>query len=264
MNDIENAFRAGWNKGHETQGYETDWIDEDWVTYCDAREIEIPPAESTAERGQVVNDFRADTLDAVMYSVRKWLPDDYVEANPETAAADAREIALKAIEKQEARAEAAEAEQGEERLLRGLLAIVHRDGGQYTHDVGLARSVEDAVHIIGMDRLAARAPAPREAGEVEKSIRWLEKYGPRNCDPVITAYRALQNQLAARPQPSAPQAEAAEAEVEALREALDKIAKRNRAPHSYMTAYAEVVEEAQAALLAREVPKDGSGKEEQQ
>ena len=71
----------------------------------------------------IENAFRADTLDAVMYSVRKWLPDDYVEANPETAAADAREIALKAIEKQEARAEAAEAdvEYLQERI-RALLA----------------------------------------------------------------------------------------------------------------------------------------------
>ena len=56
-----------------------------------------------AERERAVNDFRMDALDAVMYSVRKWLPDDYVEASPETAAADAREIALKAIEAVEAK-----------------------------------------------------------------------------------------------------------------------------------------------------------------
>jgi len=59
-----------------------------------------------AERERSVNDFRMDTLDAVMHSVRKWLPDDYKEVNPETTAADAREIALKAIEKAEGEAKA--------------------------------------------------------------------------------------------------------------------------------------------------------------
>jgi len=32
--------------------------------------------------------------------------------------------------------------------------------------------------------------------EVEKSIRWLEQWGPRNCEPVIAAYRNLQARLA--------------------------------------------------------------------
>lgn len=43
-------------------------------------------------------DFRMDELDAVMHSVDKWLEGDDLKNNPATRAADAREIALKAIE----------------------------------------------------------------------------------------------------------------------------------------------------------------------
>lgn len=41
------------------------------------------------------------------------------------------------------RAEKAEAE------LRNLLAIIHRDGGHHTSDVGLVQSVEDAHKVWG-------------------------------------------------------------------------------------------------------------------
>ena len=45
-------------------------------------------------------EFRMDVLDAVMYSVDKWFDkgDPRLKKNPETRAADAREIALRAIE----------------------------------------------------------------------------------------------------------------------------------------------------------------------
>ena len=57
---------------------------------------------------QIVTDFRMDELDAVMYSVDKWLEGDALLNNPATRAADAREIALKAIEAEAARADRAE------------------------------------------------------------------------------------------------------------------------------------------------------------
>jgi len=51
-------------------------------------------------RDAVVNEFRMDELDAVMVSVDKWFDDGdpRLAQNPATRAADAREIALKAIE----------------------------------------------------------------------------------------------------------------------------------------------------------------------
>jgi len=57
-----------------------------------------------------VNDFRMDELDAVMTSVDKWLVGDALKNNPATRAADAREVALNAIEAEAARANRAEAE----------------------------------------------------------------------------------------------------------------------------------------------------------
>lgn len=55
---------------------------------------------------QIITDFRGDELDAVMTSVDKWLTGDELKNNPATRAADAREVALKAIEAEAARAEA--------------------------------------------------------------------------------------------------------------------------------------------------------------
>jgi len=61
--------------------------------------------ELEAERDSAVRGFRMDELDAVMYSVDKWFDDGdaRLENNPATRAAAAREVALKAIEKAEAR-----------------------------------------------------------------------------------------------------------------------------------------------------------------
>lgn len=59
---------------------------------------------------QIITDFRGDELDAVMTSVDKWLKGDELMNNPATRAADAREIALKAIEAEAARADRAEKE----------------------------------------------------------------------------------------------------------------------------------------------------------
>ena len=52
------------------------------------------------------DDFRMDELDAVMYSVDKWLEGDALKNNPATRAADAREYALRAIESAYARGKA--------------------------------------------------------------------------------------------------------------------------------------------------------------
>jgi hypothetical protein len=55
------------------------------------------------ENKKAVNDFRMDELDAVMISVDKWLEGKQLENNPATRASDAREYALRAIEKEKNR-----------------------------------------------------------------------------------------------------------------------------------------------------------------
>lgn len=47
-------------------------------------------------------------------------------------------------------------------LLKELLAVIHRDGGQYTVLTGLATSVEDAVHAIVSTRRLLREAQQRE------------------------------------------------------------------------------------------------------
>jgi hypothetical protein len=39
-------------------------------------------------------------------------------------------------------------------MLRELLAVIHRDGGHYTADVGLEQSFADAVMIVTSTRMA--------------------------------------------------------------------------------------------------------------
>lgn len=63
-----------------------------------------PPDDQPGEAGlreAAINDFRMDELDAVMHSVDKWFDegDPRLRNNPATRAADAREIALQAIER---------------------------------------------------------------------------------------------------------------------------------------------------------------------
>ena len=55
----------------------------------------------------LANEFRVDELEAVMISVDKWFDDNdpRLKNNPATRAADAREIALKAIESEQERIE---------------------------------------------------------------------------------------------------------------------------------------------------------------
>jgi len=36
----------------------------------------------------------------------------------------------------------------ENRILRELLAVIHRDGGHHTDEVGVAQSVADAISLI--------------------------------------------------------------------------------------------------------------------
>jgi len=77
-------------------------------------------------RQGVINDFRMDELDAVMMSVDKWLPADYPTGiDPANRAADAREIALKAIEANnpdEIRRECAEKIDGLNNIIDGCIA----------------------------------------------------------------------------------------------------------------------------------------------
>jgi len=80
------------------------------VNYSDYRDYYEPgTTDHVDERNKAITDFRMDELDAVMTSVDKWLTGDELKNNPATRAADAREIALKAVEKEAARAERAEA-----------------------------------------------------------------------------------------------------------------------------------------------------------
>ena len=44
-----------------------------------------------------------------------------------------------------------------ERMLRDLLATIHRDGGQYTEQHGLQKSVEDAIMIVSWNHLYAES-----------------------------------------------------------------------------------------------------------
>ncbi len=83
---------------------------EPWARYA-ASDIErYVQARFASARSQEVSDFRMDELDAVMCSVDKWFDegDTRLQQNPQNRSADAREIALQAIERQEARAELAE------------------------------------------------------------------------------------------------------------------------------------------------------------
>lgn len=78
------------------------------IAELDAEEIATCEAYYEKKRAKAVNDFRMDELDAVMISVDKFLTGDALKNNPATRAADAREIALQAIEKEAARADRAE------------------------------------------------------------------------------------------------------------------------------------------------------------
>ena len=90
--------------------------------------------EEAIHSSTAVASFRADELDAVMYSVRKWLPDDYRKTNPATEAADAREIALKAIERERDRVNT---------LVESLQLLVDAIIGKTdaTQALGIARSL---------------------------------------------------------------------------------------------------------------------------
>jgi len=73
--------------------------EETQLIYIIAMDATYALAVQDAKREEAINTFRMDELDAVMCSVDKWLPDNYPEGvNPATRAADARQIALKAIE----------------------------------------------------------------------------------------------------------------------------------------------------------------------
>lgn len=72
------------------------WTKNDWIPALAAELDRIDSEEQDA----IVKDFRMDELDAVMHSVDKWFDEDdpRLGNNPATRAADAREIALRAIE----------------------------------------------------------------------------------------------------------------------------------------------------------------------
>lgn len=79
----------------------------DACSHCDQGLREAALIDVTQEvRGEAVKQFRMDELEAVMLSVDKWLTDapEFTKlANPATRAAAAREIALQAIERLEAK-----------------------------------------------------------------------------------------------------------------------------------------------------------------
>jgi hypothetical protein len=78
-----------------------------WLESRDAAQRQAGREErcDNCARDSAINAFRMDELDAVMLSTDKWLDGSALKNNPATRAADAREVALKAIEKEQARAD---------------------------------------------------------------------------------------------------------------------------------------------------------------
>lgn len=87
------------------------------------------PARPQDARELAVRDFRYDELDAVMISVDKWFDegDPRLKNNPATRAADAREIALRAIEAATVAHDARLLDEAAERGVQKLLKLICED-----------------------------------------------------------------------------------------------------------------------------------------
>ena len=72
-----------------------------------------------------------------------------------------------------------------EALVRELLAVIHRDGGQYTETHGIARATADAVQRVLRERSLARAyrDAERDVGEA----LWRPDVGPESYANAVAA-----------------------------------------------------------------------------
>lgn len=109
------------------------------------------------DRNLAINAFRMDELDAVMLSVDKWLDGPALKNNPATRAADAREVALKAIEAEQSKL----AEQDKEiARMRGAIATFAK-GQSWA-----AQGWKDQPHIKPLFDIAALLPPA--AKEVER------------------------------------------------------------------------------------------------
>ena len=68
-----------------------------------------------------------------------------------------------------------EIEEISERMLKNLLAVLHRDGGHHTAEVGLTQSVEDAIERWAQDRrrIDALETQLKQMGEDEQIFRQM-------------------------------------------------------------------------------------------
>ena len=112
-------------------------------------------------REEAVNDFRADELDAVMVSVDKWFDegDPRLRQDPANRSADAREIALKAIESSRL---AAPKPEGQDAALRSIRATLKRPLENPTQS--MEGAIRAALYEVEQ-ALEPAAPAPGTKGE---------------------------------------------------------------------------------------------------
>lgn len=108
-----------------------------------------------SERAKAVDDFRMDELDAVMVSVDKWFDegDPRLKQTPANRAADAREIALKAIEVERAK----------------LIKVTMQRDREYKRFIDAERN-----EMRMAEQLAAISPAPDATALRAAFISWLD------------------------------------------------------------------------------------------
>jgi flagellar biosynthesis/type III secretory pathway protein FliH len=80
-----------------------DWDNADFLVAIRSRDAAQRSQGRREVKEEELTEFRMDELDAVMLSVDKWLDGPALRNNPATRAADAREFALRSIEKEYAR-----------------------------------------------------------------------------------------------------------------------------------------------------------------
>lgn len=119
-----------------------------WTDAFPTKEQETEKARETA-----INDFRMDELDAVMLSVDKWLTGDQLKNNPATRAADAREVALRAIEREATRANLMEAARYQ---FRARLAALESIATAVDADIDAGRPLEYNVEHLRDELIRAR------------------------------------------------------------------------------------------------------------
>lgn len=196
------------------------------------------------EREAAINAFRMDELDAVMVSVDKWFDDGdpRLKNNPATRAADAREIALRAIEAQHPAGEerqpmpfdAASADE----MARQIAGLIER------HVIDSRSPAADALLgyrgglFYGPTDEHPAAPAP-EANEAK---------GCETCNPTANCYGCEGH---AKWEPKPEPAQAAPSEEEAI-DAIWDIVHMAGGPFSETSARQQIAETLRAQIEGKE------------